>query len=31
MHAPIARLSLDQARKHLPRLKAAAREMAALL
>jgi IclR family acetate operon transcriptional repressor len=31
MHAPTARLPLEQAKKHLPRLKAAAREMAALL
>jgi IclR family acetate operon transcriptional repressor len=31
MHAPTARLSLEQAKKQLPRLKAAAREMAMLL
>jgi len=31
MHAPTARLSLEQAKKRLPRLRAAARELSALL
>ena len=31
MHAPTARMSLEQAKKQLPRLRAAARELSALL